>query len=212
MSCARQYAESATRVRPNRAFAPDLAGTAPGPPIAPSGGMTTTQDQPVFTFGVHYFCDHRCWRCVLRDRCAVCARWTQATNRKSAVFSGPGGRVASVLAVSLDVTMEEAMVMAGEAAKNMPAAQSAACGPALRRRRQEPPIGHAERDPLVARGGEYAQCVVDQCALLDLRAALGDDDQARAIGADDRCGVGARDHGVRPRACAARLPPPGRGR
>ncbi len=94
----------------------------------------------------------------MSDRCAVCARWTQAANRKSAIFAGPGGRVASVLAVSLDVTMEEAIVMAGESGKSLPAARSSACGPALRRRRQLPAIGPAEQDPLVARGGEYAQC------------------------------------------------------
>lgn len=120
--------------------------------------MATTQPDSAFTFGLHYFCDHRCWRCPLRDRCAVFARWSAATRERAALFSGPGGRVASVLAVSLDVTMDEAMVMAGEAAKSMPAAPQPAPGPARKQRRREPPLGHAQHDPLVASGGEYAQC------------------------------------------------------
>lgn len=119
--------------------------------------MATTQPDPTFTFGLHYFCDHRCWRCPLSDRCAVYARWKTAIRQHAAVFSGPGGRVASVLAVSLDVTMEEAMVMAGEAAQQMPAAGQPAPGPSRKMRRCEPSLGHAQRDPLVIRGGEYAQ-------------------------------------------------------
>jgi hypothetical protein len=120
--------------------------------------MASTQPDSTFTFGLHYFCDHRCWRCPLSDRCAVFARWTQVTHRRKTLFSGPGGRVASVLAVSLDVTMEEAMVLAGEAAKQMPAAGLPAPGSSRKRLQDESPLGRAERDPLVARGGEYAQC------------------------------------------------------
>ncbi len=122
--------------------------------------MTTTNPQPnpTFTFGLHYFCDHRCWRCPLSDRCAVFARWTQTTRRRQTHFSGPGGRVASVLAVSLDVTMEEAMVMASEAMKNAPGTAVPATGAAPVSRRRDPPLRLAEQDPLVARGGEYAQC------------------------------------------------------
>ena len=115
--------------------------------------------ESAFTLGLHYFCDHRCWRCDLSGRCAVFARWTAATRARTLQWSGPGGRVASVLAVSLEVTMEEALVLAAAAA----AAKVPPDGPMVPPSPPAagPPLGlfpgRAELDPLVSRATEYAQ-------------------------------------------------------
>jgi hypothetical protein len=118
---------------------------------------THTPTEPVFTLGLHYFCDHRCWRCGLRGRCAVFARWNTARRARKVQFSGPGGRVASVLAVSLEVTMEEAVVLAAEAAKALPEGPMVPGQGARLRDRPNIQTGRAEQDPLVTRGRDYAQ-------------------------------------------------------
>ena len=61
--------------------------------------------------GIHYFCDHRCWRCTMTERCAVFPRWMTSDERQRAAKEGPTSRVAAALAVSLQVTMEDATVM-----------------------------------------------------------------------------------------------------
>ena len=51
-----------------------------------------THDPTTFVFGIHHFCDHRCWRCALAPRCAVHTRWAE-TGRTS-TWREPAGRVA----------------------------------------------------------------------------------------------------------------------
>ena len=77
------------------------------------------------------------------------------------IFNGPAGRVASVLAVSIEVTIEEASVAAAQMERTMPdefkafedelAADRAAMDSDDSRRNR------AKRDPVVAKAAEYAQ-------------------------------------------------------
>ena len=108
-----------------------------------------------FILGIHHFCDHRCWRCPMSSRCAVFARWVDSRSRQPAPTE-PAGRVAVALALSLEVTMEEAALM-------MEAARAHAPAPAV-----DPQAGvvisplaevvaRAEDDPMVVRGAEYAR-------------------------------------------------------
>jgi len=183
------YAESAAGAERLAEFRPDSA-PAFGPPFAMGCGMSTPQTRPSFTRGLHYFCDHRCWRCPLSRRCAVFARWSDPANQKKTLFTGPGGRVASVLAVSLDVTMEEAVTLAAEAALMTPETAISAFVPAARptppptHERHPPPLRRAEQDPLVIRGGEYAQC--SWPVLRALRPALSSPDDRDAADAVER--------------------------
>jgi len=105
--------------------------------------------------GIHYFCDHRCWRCPKTNRCAVFARWMTSDERRRAAKQGPTARVAAALAVSLQVTMEDASVMLSSGSTGMAiwnGVGSQAVG--------QVPDDHVDRtmnDPLVARGSEYAR-------------------------------------------------------
>jgi hypothetical protein len=92
----------------------------------------------------------------MSDRCAVFARWLDSRSGQPAPAE-PAGRVAVALALSLEVTMEEAALMMSAARSSAPA----------------PPVGphavvaagppsvitttRAEDDPLVIRGAEYAR-------------------------------------------------------
>ncbi|HEX5069401.1 MAG TPA: hypothetical protein VFV78_04230 [Vicinamibacterales bacterium] len=106
--------------------------------------------------GIHYFCDHRCWRCKLSDRCGVFGRWMASEERQRAAKGGPTARVASALAVSLQVTMEDASVMlssgtmAGASIKNGSRSDAAPFPPDDRADR-------AMRDSLVIHGSDYAR-------------------------------------------------------
>jgi hypothetical protein len=111
--------------------------------------------------GIHYFCDHRCWRCALTERCAVFARWMTSPERQIAAKNGPAARVASALAVSLQVTMEDASVMlhsgmmAGMAVTSG-AHTGAGHGSSVEIAREDR-LDRATQDPLVMRGAEYAR-------------------------------------------------------
>ncbi len=111
--------------------------------------------------GIHYFCDHRCWRCALTDRCAVFARWMTSPERQRAAKDGPAARVASALAVSMQVTIEDASVMlasgmmAGMAVRNGSHTDDAQ-GSDVEIARDDR-VDRATRDPLVMRGAEYAR-------------------------------------------------------
>jgi hypothetical protein len=124
---------------------------------------------PTFILGIHHFCDHRCWRCAMRHRCAVVSRLTDRPTL--GLTDEPAGRVAAVTAVSLEVTLDELTAMrAAFCGGNGPEQDPA--GPANndedRAVRAGMPIGdppvdltsvyqRAERDPLVIRGAEYAK-------------------------------------------------------
>ena len=139
--------------------------------------MTPTQPPFPFPVGFHYFCDHRCWRCQLSARCPVFTRWQKLTKRRKVHFSGPAGRVASVLAVSVEVTIEEAAIVAAEIERTMPLERKAiaeAMEPATLF--PESDAGrNARQDQIVAIGAEYAQsCWPALQALRPLLQAKGD--------------------------------------
>jgi hypothetical protein len=136
---------------------------------------------PTFVPGIHYFCDHRCWRCSLTDRCAVFDRLRQSPprNRKTQT---PTSRVAAALAASLEVTMEDATVMM---ASGVVPQSHAPIGPV----ETEPPSHDrlkefAEHDSLVTCGAEYGQGTWR--VLKALRPVLAKRGDAAAIDAAER--------------------------
>ena len=68
-------------------------------------------DTPSFIFGVHHFCDHRCWRCPLAARCRVHDRWRRIREPAS-LRKQPAARVARVVKATMEVTLEEVTEMA----------------------------------------------------------------------------------------------------
>jgi hypothetical protein len=120
-----------------------------------------------YVFGIHHFCDHRCWRCALAPRCAVHARWAEAGKRRG--WREPAGRVAGVIAASLEVTLEEAAILmtsvgapGGAAASDTATRfeeipQSAAPLDIPERSDREDAGARAHQHPVVARGAEYAR-------------------------------------------------------
>ena len=130
-----------------------------------------TTPAPAMIFGLHYFCDHRCWRCSASARCEVSALLSRQVSPRILATMPPGARVASVLAASLDVTMQEAMTMAAAeadaapapdasaarqfAAMNGPGAADTATAAAATMRGRD--LFRAESDPLVQAGADYAR-------------------------------------------------------
>jgi len=108
-----------------------------------------------FVPGIHYFCDHRCWRCSLTDRCAVFDRLSQSPPRARKTPLTPTNRVASALAASLEVTMEDAAVMMASGV--VPHAHVASPPAEAEKPGHDRRMEFAEHDPLVARGAEYGQ-------------------------------------------------------
>lgn len=102
--------------------------------------------------GLHFFCDHRCWRCPLAHRCQVPIRMAQSpvpTDPRA----GPTGRVAAVVMSSLHVTIEQVGVVM--------AALPSAAGAIPPVNAEEPDNTEAQRqeaarDPMVAKAKEYA--------------------------------------------------------
>jgi len=157
--------------------------------------MTPAPSPFPFPIGFHYFCDHRCWRCELSDHCSVFARWQKLTQRQRMHFSGPAGRVASVLAVSIEVTFEEATVISAEIERTMPrerqaiadtveaGAPSIAGAPGLQTR--GPDCGMtARQDPVVAQAAGYAQAAWP--AIQALRPILQAKGEQAAVETSDR--------------------------
>lgn len=149
-------------------------------------GMTPSPSPFPFTIGFHYFCDHRCWRCALSERCPVFIRWKKLSKRRRALFAGPAGRVASVLAVSVEVTIEEAAVLSAEIERTMPLERKAlerALEPAAVPGESDVAT-HARQDPVVEKGAEYAQACWP--ALQTLRPLLSSKGDAAAVDAAER--------------------------
>lgn len=145
-----------------------------------------TPTQLPFPIGFHYFCDHRCWRCQLSHRCPVFARWQKLSKDRKVHFSGPAGRVASVLAVSVEVTIEEAAIISAEIEKTMPVEGRAiekAIAPAAFVGDSDA-ARNARQDPVVAQGAEYAQLCWP--ALQALRPLLQAADDPVAVDACER--------------------------
>jgi hypothetical protein len=115
-------------------------------------------DEPKISIipGLHFFCDHRCWRCALAHRCQVPIRMAQEPPRSGhSRLTGPAARVADVVMASLYVTVEQVGIVAGmtaaSAAPSDLASRGAACLPPPADRRKD-----AEKDPLVTSAKEYA--------------------------------------------------------
>ena len=140
-----------------------------------------------FTISFHYFCDHRCWRCQLSDRCAVFARWQKLSKRKRLHFTGPAGRVASVLAVAMQVTIEEAAVITRRNRTDHAARGAPRCRPPWIRRCcpvESDRSMQARQDPVVARSAEYAQSCWP--ALQTIRPILAARGEQAAVDVTDR--------------------------
>jgi hypothetical protein len=106
--------------------------------------------------GLHFFCDHRCWRCTLAHRCQVPIRMAQDPPRAGrSMVNGPAARVADVVMASLYVTVEQVGIVAGMAAGRLAPSEregpeSACLAPPADRRKD------AEKDPMVVNAKEYA--------------------------------------------------------
>jgi hypothetical protein len=105
--------------------------------------------------GLHFFCDHRCWRCPLSHRCQVPIHMAKDPPRpRRSQMNSPAARVAGVVMASLYVTVEQVGIVVGLArCHGEPPYTDAAPTDlqALADRRKD-----AERDPLVVRAREYA--------------------------------------------------------
>ena len=116
-------------------------------------------------------------------RCAVFARWMTSDERKLAAKGEPSSRVASALAVSLQVTLEDASVMltsgvmAGVTIRNGSA-------PDQVRVSDDQRFDAAMADPLVTRGADYTR--LSWPVLRGLRPLLKDRRDAIATDAAER--------------------------
>ena len=133
--------------------------------------------------GLHYFCDHRCWRCPLSNQCRVPIRMAESPAAPPNRSAGPAGRVAAVVLASMHVTFEDVAmaVSTGTAPTEHLGGRdepSDDCG--------VPPasVRSAEADPLVARAKEYARASMR--VLGGLRAGLARRGDALASDAADR--------------------------
>ncbi len=141
--------------------------------------------RPAYIPGLHFFCDHRCWRCPLAARCLVSARMTarpMPRSHRSATLR-PAARVAEVVMASFHVTVEQAGAIAAAIENRAPAAGPAAleharaCDPDATERA-------AEADPLTLGAREYA--VAGLRVLQALRPRLMRRGDAASIDAADR--------------------------
>jgi hypothetical protein len=144
-----------------------------GPALAMSCGMDERKVSIIP--GLHFFCDHRCWRCPLAHRCEVPIRMAQQPPRSGrARLNGPAARVADVVMASLHVTVEQVGIVIGLAADRL--------GPDGARqvtRNLEAPVDRrqeAENDPLVVRAKEYASGSLRVLQVLRPRLARNSDD------------------------------------
>jgi len=109
-----------------------------------------------FILGVHHFCDHRCWRCPLSDRCRVPARVLTDPEVKRAAAAGPAGRVAAAVLASLYVTVEEVDGLIASAPER-PRFEQASLAARSRPKQDFAAVRtRTKSDPLVAAGKEYA--------------------------------------------------------
>ena len=143
-----------------------------------------TQTESALIPGLHYFCDHRCWRCPLSNRCRVPIRMAESpAEMRPSPSAGPAGRVAAVVLASMYVTFEEVAMAVSAAstasegleARDEPLEVPSANGSAAR---------SAESDSLVTRGKEYARSSMR--VLSGLRAGLARRGDAIASDAADR--------------------------
>jgi hypothetical protein len=106
--------------------------------------------------GLHFFCDHRCWRCPLAHRCQVAIQIAEDPPRRgSALVNSPAARVANVVMASLRVTVEQVGIVVGMAGGRLDPPGYSGSTPVNLQTLADRRKG-AERDPLVARAKEYA--------------------------------------------------------
>ena len=126
--------------------------------------------------GLHFFCDHRCWRCGLAHRCQVPLRMAQDPPRPGrSRLNSPAARVADVVMASLYVTVEQVGIVAEMAARSDAPSERAhpapACVPPPTDRRND-----AEKDPLVVSAKEYASGTLRVLQVLRPRLVRNSDD------------------------------------
>jgi hypothetical protein len=137
-----------------RAVSSGSGATADGPSLAMRYGMDERNVSIIP--GLHFFCDHRCWRCALAHRCQVPLRMAQDPPRPDRPrLNSPAARVADVVMASLYVTVEQVGIVAEMAARSPAPSERAdpapACLPPPADRRND-----ADKDPLVVSAKEYA--------------------------------------------------------
>jgi hypothetical protein len=141
--------------------------------------------------GLHYFCDHRCWRCPLSDRCRVPIRMAESPEAiRPAKSAGPAGRVAAVVLASMYVTFEEVTMAVSAASAPVGLLEGRGEAPAAPALDMDEPnvmstaARSAENDPLVSRAKEYARSSMR--VLTGLRSGLARRGDPVATDAADR--------------------------
>jgi len=138
-------------------------------------------DTPQYIAGIHFFCDHRCWRCPMTHRCRVWARVADGPGSRPPEGGGPMARVAAVTMAAMHVTVDEvseiveALAAGGLADSDVTEDIAVPSAPMVR--------VAAERDSLVLRAKEYAQ------GAMRVLQAL----RPRAVDLDDRVALEALD-------------------
>lgn len=122
----------------------------------------------------HFFCDHRCWRCPLSERCLVPVRMAEQPPRLRPVDGGPAGRVADVVMASLAVTFEQVGLAA------LQERRGDAAPPVTEPDLNAGELSKAACDPLVVKAREYS--VGSLRTIKTLRSTL----SGREIDAADR--------------------------
>ena len=133
-----------------------------------------------FISGVNFYCDHRCWRCPLTERCQVFAR--VARNPPLPAKGGPAVRVAAIVLESARVMIENTADLLREAP--IDAIKTCIPGAAELEAAERRWEADLERDELVSRGKEYAHGTLR--VLRALRPRLTRLEDAEAIDACDR--------------------------
>ena len=138
-------------------------------------------DTPRYIAGIHFFCDHRCWRCPMTHRCRVWSRVADGPGSRPPDGGGPMARVAAVTMAAMHVTVDEV----SEIVEALAAGGLAECDASDDIAVPSRPIIRvaAERDALVLRAKEYAQS-----AMRVLQAL-----RPRALQLEDRVAVDALD-------------------
>jgi len=151
--------------------------------------MATNDSRFSFPVGFHYFCDHRCWRCDLGPQCVVYAQWKALVGRRQLHYSGPAGRVASVLAVSMEITISEASKVSEELERQVPAEDRKAFEDAVNAEKatwtmDSDRARNSKQDPIVVQAAEYAHACWP--AVQALRAILQAKGELDTVDATDR--------------------------
>jgi len=139
-------------------------------------------DTPDYIAGIHFFCDHRCWRCPMTHRCRVWTRVADGPGSRAPDGAGPLARVAAVTMAAMHVTVDEvseivdALAASGLSTTGDVEEADVSPRPAMVR-------VVADRDTLVLRAKEYAQGAIRVLQAL----------RPRVITLEDRAALDALD-------------------